>query len=326
MKNILLLSILLITSFQINAENNYVVIAEASIPNLTESVQSVSRFSDKVAKGSSLFLAGGLIALTFQLHHINISSDLRILLYADSSGENPIPLIAFIAKPTSYKATTRIKFNHHKFPAKKLGDRLFIAETGELLEAVKKLPPELDKNSAVTVKIYTKKYFSECAGTIATFKAKLEKEFSKGRKNQRKSLSGDDEAIESLLKQANNITLKLKTTPDDLTLNLFIYPEKATPLDEQLQKNQGILSQKDIMKLAYNVAKSENFNINDEISSAIAFILAKVFKNSDTKAIADKLCKFNISADKTKFNINIGITPKQAKDLLNATGVLNKHQ
>jgi hypothetical protein len=324
LKNIVFISIFVLFGSRVKAGDRYVVIAEASIPALTESAQSISKFSDQVAQGSSLLLAGGIIALSFQMHDINISSDLRVLLYADSSGKNPDPLIAFIARPAPDKTPSRIKFNHHKFPTKKIDDRFFIAESKELLDGVTTLPPELKTNSAVMVKFYPERYFSDCGGTIAAFKAKLEKEFSKGRKSHKKEMKGDIKVLESLLNQCETLTLNLNAAPNDLTLDLNIFPKESTPLSGILQKNQGTLSQDDIVKLSDQVAKSQNFVITDEIKSALSFLLSRIFKNSDTTAIAEKLCQFRISADKTKLNIGIGVTPKQAKTLLLATGVLKK--
>ena len=324
-RNILFAFVFICPFYKGNAEDKYLLIAEASVPALMESAQSIGKFSDKVAKGSSLLLAGGIIALSFKMHDINISSDIRILLYADSSGENPDPLIAFIVRPATNKTPSRIKFNHHKFPTKKIDDRFFIAESKELLDGVTTLPLELNTNSAVMVKFYPERYFLDCGGTIAAFKAKLEKEFSKGRKNHKKEVKGEIKVLESLLNQCETLTLNLNAAPNDLTLDLNVFPKKSTALYDTLQKNQGTLSQDDIVKLSDQVAKSEKFVITDEIKSALSFLLSRIFKNSDAAAITDQLCQFHISADKAKLNIGIGVTPKQAKDLLLAAGVLKKH-
>ena len=329
MRNNFFITLLCLCAFFIyinraNAEEKYVVIAEATIPALTESCQSISKFSDQVAPGSSLLLAGGIIALSFQLHDVIISSELRVLLYADSSGRNPAPLIAFIANPAGSKTPSKIKFNKFKFPSKKIGNKLFIAENKALLKAITTLPPELKTDAAVLVKLYPEKYFTDCNGTIAAFKAKLEQEFSKGRKNKKTKISRDMVKLESLLNQCQTINLTFNADNNVMDLDLSIFPKSATAMSETLQKFQGNLSEKDLINLSDKVANSQDFILTDEIKNSLSFLLSRVFENSDTDSIAEKLCKFNISSDKSKLNLNIAVTAKQAKDILTATGVLKK--
>ncbi len=315
---------LLLYTNRVHAEDHYVIIAEATIPALTESAQSISKFSDQVSQGSSILLAGGIIALSFQLNDVIISSELRILLYADSSGKNPAPLIAFIANPSGSKTPSRIKFNKFKFPSKKIGNKLFIAENASLLNAITTIPPELKTDSAVLVKLYPEKYFTDCKGTVAAFTAKIEQEFSKGRKKKEEQPSKDMKTIESLLKQCQTISLTLDAASDVMALDLSILPKPETAMAKTLQTVQGKLSEQDIVNLSEKMTNSQDFIITNEIKNALSFLLSRIFENSDTDSIAEKLCKFKISADNSKLNLNIAVTPKQAKDILITTGVLRQ--
>ena len=319
-----LLALLFTVPGRLHAEENYTVIAEATIPGLIESAQSISRFSDQVSPGSSLILAGGVIALSFQLHDIILSSDLRILLYADSSGKNPAPLIAFIANPAGSKTTSKIKFNKFNFPSKKIGDKIFIAENSNLLNAIKALPPELKTDKDLIIKIYPEKYITLCKGTIPAFQAKMEQEFSKGRKPKKIKQSKDLKNLESLINQYETVTIKFEADSELMDLNLSILPKPSSVMAETLQNINGPLSQKDIIDLSKKVAKSQNALITDEIVNALSFILSKIFDNSNTDLIAQKLCKFNISSDRSELNLNIAITPQQAKEILSLTGVIKK--
>lgn len=307
----------------LRAEDKFVVIADASIPALNDSAHDICRFSDKVSSGSSMIVTGGVIALTFSVKEVSLTSDLRILLYADSTTENPTPQIAFIAKPIR-NIPDKVKFNKHKFPCKAIGDRLFIAETVELLNAVQKIPPKDKSSSDVTVKLFPEKYFNDCSGTVEAFKAKIEKEFSKGRKDKNVELKGEIKEIENLLKQCRKLDLVLNSTADNMTLDLIILPEKKSEIEKLLKSHNGTLNQKDLLEMTEKAAGSQNIKITDEIKSALSFILSRIFTESDTDAIAEKLCQFKISSEDNKLIIGLSITPQQAKDILTSTGVLNK--
>ena len=89
-----------------------------------------------------------------------------------------------------------------------------------------------------------------------------------------------------------------------------------------LLANQGKITEDELVTLARQVVDSQDFNITDEIRSSLSFLLKRIFSESDTDSIADKLCKLEISCDTKKMIISISFNPKQVRDVLIATGVL----
>ena len=326
----ILIAITLTITNRVKAEENYALIAEATVPGLIDSAQSIGKFTDQVSPGSSLFLAGGVVALSFQLQDIILSSEIRVLLYADSSGNNPAPLIAFIATPAGRgngktpATPTHITLNHFQFPSKKIGDQLFIAENANLLNAIKKLPPPPKSDADLTLKLYPEKYISLCKGTIPAFEAKLKQEFSKGRKPKTAKESEKMQDLDALLKQCQAITLTLKSDRNTMDLDIAVQPKPETEMAKALQTFNGELSQQDIIALSQKITKSQDIVITDQIINSLSFVLSAIFANSDTDQIAEKLCKFKITSDRSVLNINLELTATQTKEILSAAGVIEK--
>ena len=326
----ILIALTLTITHKAEAEENYIVIAEATLPGLIDSAQSIGKFSDQVSPGSSLFLAGGVVALSFQLQDLILSSEIRILLYADASGNDPAPLIAFIATPVGRGngkdsgTPKHITLNHYQFPSKKIGDQLFIAENINLLNTITKLPPPPKSVADLTLKLYPEKYISLCKGTIPAFEAKLKQEFSKGRKPKTAKESEKMQDLDALLKQCKSVTLRLKADSNTMNLDITVQPEPKTEMAKALQTFNGELSQQDIIKLSQKITKSQNIIITDQIINSLSFVLSTIFANSDTDKIAEKLCKFKIISDRSVLNINLEFTPTQTKKILSAAGVIDK--
>jgi len=330
MKNIftitLISTVLILRSSTVESADKYTVIAEASIPALTRSAQSLSKFADKVSKGSSMLIAGGVIALAFQIHDADITSGVRIFLFSDVSGKNPTPLIAFAVKPAGNKVPDKIKFNKYKFPIKKIGTILFVAETESLLNAVKEIPPQPNTESDLFVRLYPEKYFKQCHGTLEAFKSKIDQELSKGRKKKTTTLNGDIKALQGTIEQCRLLDISVKTATDRLTAEMAVTPVPGTAMAKIISSNKGKLSQKDIINLAGDIAGTQNFVITDEIKSSIAFLLGKIFSDSDTAAMAEKLCRFSMDSTGSKLNISASVTPEQTKEALSIAGALKDTQ
>ena len=315
-------TLLLTFSIALNAGSRYIVVAEAVVPALNDSANSVSKFADKVSPGSSMIIVGGVIALTFQMRYINIASDLRVVIYGDSTGKDSSPRLAFIVKPSSNKIPSRINFNQYKFPVKKIGNRLFVAETKELLDDISTLPPAIDSNSDISVRFYPERYLTSCGGSLVAFKAKIEKEFSKGRKNRTVVDDPRMKSVENILKQCKTLDLSFNASSEKFNLSLDVTPVPKSELSVAFKKQQGTLQPEDVTGIAKEVASDNNIKVTDQMESAISFILKRVFSKADTDSMASQICKLAVSSDNGVMNFNLDITSKQMREVLIAAKVI----
>ena len=316
-------ALLLAFSIAAKGEGRYVVIAEAVIPSLNDSANSVSKFADKVSPGSSMIVAGGVIALTLQLRYVNITSDLRILIYGDSTGKDLSPRLAFIVKPSSHKIPSRIKFNKYKFPVKKIGDRLFVAETKDLINDISALPSSLDSDADISVRFYPQRYFTACGGSLAAFKAKIEKEFSKGRKNRKVVEDSRMKSVEKILKQCKTVDLFFNAASENLKLSLDVTPAPKTGLYAAFKKHQGTLQPEEVTDIAKEVAGDNNIKVTKQMESAISFILKRVFSKADTDSMASQICKLAISSDDGVMHFDLDVTSQQMRNVLITAKVIH---
>ena len=318
----------LIFTFPANAAQKYKVIAEASIPALNASAQKLSTFADSVSKGTSIYIAGGVIALVFQIHDVSILKNLRILFYADASGENPLPKLAFIAEPARKdKVPSRIKFNKHKFPVKMINGRLFIAEDKELLNAVNELPPLKQSDEDITVTFLPSLYFNQCKGKITLFKAKFEQELSKGRKHTTEKVTKSLEAAEKLLKQCDTISMTLKITSENLKLTTLITPLNNSKIAEIIKSKKGELSPEEFAEFSKKVSGTAGIPVTEQMTAALSLLLSKVLPGkTDTDKVAEQICKFHIFSNGEHLSVSISVTPEQSKKILEAAGIKLKNQ
>jgi hypothetical protein len=317
-------AIVIISAFccRIYATERFVVIADAEVPELMKTVQSVSAFSEPIIPGSSMIILGGVIALNFspQFAPFDMTSGLRFMAYGDTAEQKTLPVLCGMAKYKSKQPLPKtIKISKNKFFVKSLDGKAVVSSSNQLLDELKTIEKTEKTDSDVVINIFPEKYLQQCSGNIDHLRGKFDNEVAGG---DVKKYIPDNQVLEKLLSQCKKMQIKVKTHKKNIDLNMQVHPVSGSELAAFLKANKaGDLSTDALTNLAKKVTDSDSLNVTDGLNGVLTLILIKIFPNGNSEVFS-KLCNIKVSNDKSCIQFNTSISQEALKQTLIAAGVI----
>ena len=305
-----------------SATERFVVIADAEMPHLMETTQSVGAFSEKIVPGSSMVLVSGLIALNFNPHFVyfNMTSNLQVVAYGDAVDKTSLPLLCGMADKNGNQSLPEfINVGKNKFFLKEIQGKIAVSSSGFLLrDLVSAYKPKKTKSDLV-INFFPDKYLKLCPGSIAYLRAKFDKEIVG------KNVDiPDNKSIEKLLHQCKKVRINVDARKSVIALKMTVNPVGDSDLARFLStKAPGAIASGDITKLAKKISGSPDVNPTNSMSSVLTLILTHFFSPGNTDVFA-KLCDIRISHDKSALFFNANISQSALYKALVSVNLIKK--
>ena len=323
--NSLFLVLLAILTFccKINAAERFVIIADAEVPHLMQTTQSLGSFSEKIMPGSSIMLVGGLIALNFnpQFAHFNMASKMQVVAYGDTVDKATLPLLCGIIEKNSTQQPLpeSIKVSKNKFFMKQVQGKILMSSSDLLLQNLTSLHKPEKTESDLIINFFPDKYLKQCPGNIAYLRTKFDKELE-----EKHTHIPDNKSIEKLLHQCRKMRINVDVNKSTVNLKMTVNPVKGSELANFLTaKAPGNIASGDIIKLAKKISGSPAFNLTNSMNGVLTVILTKFFPQGDPNVFA-KLCDIRASHDKHALLFNASISQVTVYMTVIAAGAIKK--
>jgi len=321
-------TILIISTFccNLSATERFVVIADAEVPELMKTVQSLGAFSEPIIPGSSIMILGGVIALNFnpQLAPFDMTSGLRFMAYGDTTDKKTLPVICGMAKYKSRKPPPKtIKINKNKFFVKKLNGKALVSNSKPLLKELTIVKKPIETDSDIVINIFPYKYLKQCSGNIDYLRNKFDSELSK---EHVKNYIPDNKAVEKLLAQCKKIQISVQAHKKNIDINMLVNPVAGSEFAAFLKAEKGgKISSDDIIRLVKKLSGTDSINVTDGLNGLVTLILLKIFPNGNSEVFS-KVCKIKASHNQSCLQFKTSIFQETLKQTLIAAGVINSQR
>lgn len=305
------------------ATDRFVVIADAQVPDLMKSVQSVGVFAEKIMPGTQMLIVGSVIALNFNpdLAPFDMSSKLQLSAYGDKNNNGNLPVICGVAKyKKNHPLPKEIKLGKkNKLFVKPLHDMALIASSEHLLQNLKNYQKTIASESDLVVYLFPRRYIKECPGNVESLKSMLEKEL-KG-----KSLL-DSKELEKLLLECEKIVINVNAKSDVINMDLIVEPASGMELARFLNsKGPGEIDSKELLELGRKISGNQSFSIKDGLNGIISRTLGKFFNKGHSKPF-EQLCDIKASHDKSNLSLRVSVSQVALHKALVSSGLIGLKQ
>ena len=320
----------------------YFSIGEIDVPNFMSAAQDFGAYAEKVKPGSSMFLAGGAMALSIKFPGYDLNSGIRAIGYADP--ENPMKKSRYVvvATPSGSVELREIKSGSKTLFLRKLGGKVLLSDSIDFLNTFKSIPaaPSVttDVNADVkgrTPAIYLKSmpalFLSKAGNSIPSIKSLISQCPIKGAslpkvKGDTSKKSASENAMETFFRQCETLETRIYPSAKTLLFHFTLTPTSGSKLQSALQPLKGDISYDKLDEIVSKTIDDPAFRLSKKFENAVSALSKEVGGKIDAKSVLASLPKLRFSALNSKMLVEYSLPPEVLRASLIEFGLLQKPQ